>query len=221
MAAVEYRKLQGMELKFVAGRLEENRAERAIGYSVTFDMTLDFTHFVQMANVYIPGYLNSPINAIRPDLLGLAYHDSYNYFSEAPGPIHSSEALSAVFTKDRNYLDVWSSGEMDQRYGKPEFAFVNGALRITARAYFRWEDPARQIEIADLPTVSFQWALNLMGGHTKAGDVLAPSSVVILMYAHEDLVEVDGLQLFRGMRYMKGRELGFGPISSGHILTAG
>lgn len=221
MAAVEYRKLQGMELKFVAGRLEENRAERAIGYSVTFDMTLDFTHFVQMANVYIARYLDSPINAIRPELNGLAYHYSYDYFSGAAGNIHSSKALCDIFTRPENYMDDWSSGDMDHRYGKPEFAFVNGALRITARAYFRWEDPARQIEIADLPTVSFQWALNLMEGHSKTDEVLAPFSVVALMYAHEDLVEVDGIQMFRGMRYMKARELGFGPISPEQILTAG
>ena len=184
-------------------------------------MTLDFKHFVQMAQVCIPRYLDSPINAIRPELTGLAHHYSYNYFSDVAGHINSAQTLFDLFTGPDNYMDDWSSGGMERRYAKPEFAFGTGALRITARAYFRWEDPARQIEIADLPMISFQWALNLMEGHSKTGDELAPSNVVILMYAYEEFVEVEGQQLFKGTRYMKGGKLGFGQISPGQILTVG
>ncbi|MGX1184593.1 hypothetical protein AB7M29_002272 [Pseudomonas sp. F-14 TE3623] len=83
MAERQYRKLQGMELAFVSGVLEENSSERAIGYSVTFRMSLDFTHFVHMANQYIEDYLNNPLNAIRPELEGLAYHYSFSLVRRA------------------------------------------------------------------------------------------------------------------------------------------
>ncbi|MGF6207187.1 hypothetical protein [Pseudomonas frederiksbergensis] len=220
MAVREYRKLQGMELTFVEGELKRNTGERTISYSVTFDMSLDFTHFVQMANVYIPGYLDSPINAIRPELDGLAYHYSYNYFFSEAGSIDSSKALFGVFTPSDYYMDQWSSGGLEQCYAKPDFALIDGKLRITAQTSFRWEDENRQIEIADLPIIRFQWALNLLQGHRLQTDV-APETKVVLMHAHEDFVEVEGLQLFRGTRYMKGRELGFGEILPGQILTAG
>ncbi|MGF6125646.1 hypothetical protein QF019_000835 [Pseudomonas frederiksbergensis] len=110
MAEREYRKLQGMELEFVSGRLEENPAGRSIGYTVTFDMSLDFTHFVQMANLYIPGYLSSPVNAIRPELDGLAYHYDINYLSDAAGNIGDNAALFDLFIHPDFYMDEWSSG---------------------------------------------------------------------------------------------------------------
>lgn len=220
MSTIDYRKLEGMELKFVSGELVEKRGERAIGYSVAFDMSLDFTHFVQRANAYIPGYLESPINAIRPELTGLAYHNAYNYFADAAGQIGSSEALFSTFVHPFNYLDVWADSELERRYHKPVFTINKGGLSITAQQDFRWEDPRRRIEIADLPTISFQWALNLMLGHSKKSGVAAPSSVVVLMYTHEERVEADGIEMLRGTQYMKGRELSFGTIKPGQILTA-
>jgi hypothetical protein len=214
-----YRKLQGMELEFVSGVLEDNPKESAIGYIVTFKMSLDFTHFVQMANQYIPGYLGQPINAVRPELDGCAYHYAYNYFFDAAGKIHDNQALFNVFTGRENYMDQWSSGGLEQRYGKPAFALVGEQMLITARTDLRWDD-RRQIAISDLPIIRFQWALNLMEGHSLVSGVTAPETKVVLMYAHEDLVEVEGQQLFRGTRYMKGKELSFGVISPGQILTA-
>ncbi|MFJ2686593.1 hypothetical protein ACIOYV_23020 [Pseudomonas sp. NPDC087342] len=221
MTVREYRKLQGMELAFVEGELKRNAGERTISYSVTFDMSLDFTHFVQMANVYIPGYLDNPINAIRPELDGLAYHYSYNYFFGAAGDIRDNKALFDVFTSPGYYMDQWSNGGLglEQRYSKPEFTRVDGKLRITAQTDFRWEDPARQIDTADLPIIRFQWALNLLQGDTLLTDV-APTTMAIFMYAQEDLVEVEGQSMYRGTRYMKGRELSFGEILPGQILAA-
>lgn len=108
MTVREYRKLQGMELTFVEGELKRNNGERTISYSVTFDMSLDFTHFVQMANVYIPGYLDSPINAIRPELDGLAYHYSYNYFSARQGALIAARHCLA---SSHLPITTWTSGQ--------------------------------------------------------------------------------------------------------------
>ncbi len=221
MGEREYKKLEGMELEIISGVLQEKPSERAIGYSVTFKASLDFLHFKHMANQYVSGYLDSPINAIRPELDGLAYHNDYNYFSDAAGTINDNAALIKVFASPDNYMDQWSSGGLEQRYGKPEFKVVEGQLYITASKDFRWEDQARQIEIADLPVIPFQWALNLMEGHMAHDPDRAPGTKVVLMYANNDLVEVEGLQLFRGMRYMIGKTLRFGPIPPGLILTAG
>lgn len=212
-----YRKLQGMELEFVSGRLEENPRERAIGYTVTFKMSLDFTHFEQMANQYISGYLSDRINAIRPELDGLAYHYSYNYFSEAAGNIHDNKALFDVFTSPEYYMDQWSSGGLERRYGKPEFEVIDGQLQVTARRDFRWGDK-RQIVIGDLPIISFMWALNLLEGHDL--QVQAPGTRVVLGYAQEDFVEQEGLSMLRGTRYMIGKKLEFGEIGKEQILTA-
>lgn len=220
MAEREYRKLQGMALEFVSGRLEDNPGGRSIGYTVTFDMTLDFTHFVQMANVYIPGYLNSAVNAIRPELDGLAYHYAYNYLFDAAGSIGGNKALFDIFTRPGYYMDEWSDGELERRYSKPQFEVVGQKLRIKAHMDFRLKGGSRQIEISDLPVIRFQWALNLLQGGVQLPDLIAPETKVVLMYAHEDFVEVEGLQMFRGTRYMKGRELDFGEISPGQILTA-
>ncbi|ROM78266.1 hypothetical protein BK654_09815 [Pseudomonas brassicacearum] len=225
MAAGEYKKLEGMNLEFVSGMLEANGGERAISCSFTFDMTLDFTRFVKMANGYIPGYLEHDINAIRPELDGLAYHVSYNYFADAAGNIGSNEALFRVFGHPDYYLNDWSSGGLEKRYGKPAFQIIDGRLRINARTDFRWEDPKQLIEIADLPIIQFQWALNLMEGHWSlperpSSDIKAPSTVAVLMYANEDLIEAEGLQIFRGTRYLRGRALDFGPIKPEQILTA-
>jgi len=218
MAEREYRKLQGMALEFVSGVLEENQLERTISYSATFNLTLDFTHFVQVANAYIPGYLSNPINAIRPELDGFAYHYAYNYFFDAAGNIGDNRALFDVFTSPRYYMDQWSSGGLEERYHKPQFSVVDGRLQVVSRKDFRWENK-REINVEDLPVIRFQWALNLMLGHDFF-DQKAPSSVVVLGYAEEDFVEVEGLQMHRGTRYMVGKALQFGPINKEQILTA-
>jgi hypothetical protein len=216
MAEHEYRKLQGMALEFVSGVLEEDRLERTISYSATFDMTLDFTHFVQMANAYIPGYLNSPVNAIRPELDGFGYHASYNQFFDAAGNIGDNHALFDVFTHSRNYVDEWSTEELQDRYHKPQFSVVDGRLQVVARKDFRWENK-REINVEDLPVIPFQWALNLMLGHPGQKTLI---TIVVLGYAEEDFVEVQGLQMLRGTQYMVGKALHFGPIHKEQILTA-
>ncbi|MBC8995792.1 hypothetical protein IAI51_04495 [Pseudomonas sp. N40(2020)] len=216
-----YKKLEGMTLKYVSGRLEQRPEERAIRYTVSFDMDLDFTHFVQMANVYSPGYLDSPVNAIRPELDGLAYHYSYNYLFSSAGNIRDNEALFKLFTSPDNYMDDWAtSNDLEVRYGKPAFAIIGRTLRITAHQDFRVLVGSRQIEIEDLPIIRFQWALNLLEGHAEAPGVTAPITKVVLMYAHEDLVEAEGLQMFRGTRYINSRQLSFGNIAPSQILTA-
>ncbi|MCF4995154.1 hypothetical protein GIW70_00215 [Pseudomonas syringae] len=228
MAQSVYRYLQGMELDFVFGVLEE-RPEMAIGYTVMFKLSLDFTHFVQMANVYIPGYLNGPINAIRPELAGLGYHYAYNYFFDAAGKMRGNEDLFKVFRAPEYYFDDWSDGLLIRRYGKPEFEYVDGQLQMTARQDFRLSHK-RQIQISDLPVVQFQWALHLLEGHTFNGDqraaasfetLNAPTSVVVFGSAQEDLVPVEGDQMLRGSKYLVGRELNFGPITADRVRTAG
>ncbi|MGW8462325.1 hypothetical protein [Pseudomonas sp. CLCA07] len=220
MEEVEYRKLQGMELEFVSGILQENPRERAIGYSVAFKASLDFLNFKQTANKYIENYLDSPINAIRPVLDGFAYHDGYNYFSDAAGKIDNSAALVKVFSSPDNYMDLWSGGGLERRFGKPVLTIVDGHLQITARVDFRWGDNTRQIVIGDLPIIRFQWALDLLLGHSASREK-APGTVASLGYAHEDYVEVEGLRMLRGTRYMIGKALEFGSISEKRIMTAG
>lgn len=217
----EYKKLHGMELEFVSGIVQENLRERAIGYSVTFKASLDFLDFKHMANSYITDYLDNPINAIRPELDGFAYHYAYNYFFDAAGKIGNNAALVEVFSFPNYYMDQWSSGGLERRYGKPEFNIVDGHLQITARMDFRWEDDNRQIVIGDLPIIRFQWALNLLEGHSISPEVAAPSTRVVFGYAQEDFVEVEGLQMLRGTLYLVGKKLEFGEIRKEQILTAG
>jgi hypothetical protein len=226
MEGREYKKLHGMELEFVSGIVQENPRERAIGYSVTFKASLDFLDFKHMANSYITGYLDKPINAIRPELGGFAYHHAYNYFFDAAGKIDNNAALVKVFSSPDYYMDQWSSGGLERRYGKPEFSIVDGHLQITARTDFRWED--RQIDIGDLPIIRFQWALNILEGHLVSPEVavpttkvVAPTTKVVLGYAQEDFVEVEGLQMLRGTLYMIGKKLEIGKIRKEQILTAG
>lgn len=217
-----YRKLEGMALDFVSGRLQKNEPERAIGYSVTFDMDLDFTHFVHMANAHSPGFLNIRENAIRPELDGLAYHNSYTYLAGAAGNIHDNAALFKLFTPPNDYMDQWAEGDaLDVRYAKPVFEVQGNTLRITARRDFRLPGGTEQIEISHLPLMQFRWALYLMESHEKfPGDIVAPATKVVFMYMDEDLVEVDGEQLYRGTRYIHGNQLQFGDILAKQVLTA-
>lgn len=221
MAERIYRKLEGMTLEYVSGRLEENPKENSIRYEVTFDMDLDFTHFVQMANAYIPDYLGNPVNAIRPELDGLAYHYSYNYLFDAAGKISDNQALFGLFNSPRYYMDQWANGlHLRVRYGKPEFVQVGRKLRVTARKDFRSLDDTSQIEIGDLPVLQFHWALNLLQSDLTVPGLIAPATKVVLMYMDEDFVEVEGEQLFRGTRYINGKQLSFGNIAPKQILTA-
>lgn len=217
-----YRKLEGMALDFVSGRLQKNESERAIGYSVTLDMHLDFTHFVHMANVHSPGFLSIRDNAIRPELDGLAYHHAYSYLSGAAGNIHDNAALFNLFTPPDYYMDQWAEGAaLDVRYAKPVFEVQGNTLRITARRDFRLPGGTEQIEISHLPLMQFRWALNLLENHEKfPGDIAAPATKVVFMYMDEDLVEVDGEQLYRGTRYIHGNQLHFGDIVAKQVLTA-
>jgi len=162
MEAQPFKKLQGMEVKFVSGTLEQYPRDRAIGYTVTFKLMLDFTHFVQMANIYIPGYLQERTNAIRPELGGLAYHHTYSPFYGAAGKIINNATLFELFTGPDSYMDDWISAVMERRYHRPQFKIEGDLMFITARQDFRWEDPERQIGIKDLGIIPFHWALTLL-----------------------------------------------------------
>lgn len=221
MAERIYKKLQGMTLDYVSGQLEENPKERSIRYTVSFDLDLDFTHFVQMANLYIPDYLNNPVNAIRPELDGMAYHYSYNYLFDSAGNVRDKMDLFALFTSPGYYMDQWATGvELAVRYGKPAFEAVGQKLRITASRDFRLVDESPTIKIADLPLLQFHWALNLLQSDLTGPDITAPVTKVVLMYMHEDFVEVEGQSVLRGVKYVDRNQLAFGSITAKQILTA-
>lgn len=221
MAERIYKKLEGMTLDYVSGQLEQNPKERSIRYTVSFDLDLDFTHFVQMANVYIPDYLNNPVNAIRPELDGLAYHYSYNYLFDSAGNVGHKMALFALFTSPRYYMDQWASNaDLEVRYSKPAFQIVGQKLRITASRDFRLLHDSRLITINDLPLMQFHWALNLLQADLAIPKITVPMTKVVLMYMHEDFVEVEGQSVFRGVKYVDCNQLAFGEITAKQILTA-
>jgi len=221
MAERIYKKLEGMTLDYVSGQLEQNPKERSIRYTVSFDLDLDFTHFVQMANVYIPDYLNNPVNAIRPELDGLAYHYSYNYLFDSAGNVGHKMALFALFTSPRYYMDQWASNAyLEVRYSKPAFQIVGQKLRITASRDFRLLHDSRLITINDLPLMQFHWALNLLQADLAIPKITVPMTKVVLMYMHEDFVEVEGQSVFRGVKYVDRNQLAFGEITAKQILTA-
>ncbi|MBR7196656.1 hypothetical protein [Pseudomonas sp. 14A] len=221
MAERIYKKLEGMTLDYVSGQLEQNPKERSIRYTVSFDLDLDFTHFVQMANVYIPDYLNNPVNAIRPELDGLAYHYSYNYLFDSAGNVGHKMALFALFTSPRYYMDQWASNaDLEVRYSKPAFQIVGQKLRITASRDFRLLHDSGLITIDDLPLMQFHWALNLLQAGLAIPKITAPTTKVVLMYMHEDFVEVEGQSVFRGVKYVDRNQLAFGEITAKQILTA-
>jgi len=224
MADQPYIKLQGMEVEFVSGVLEQRTADRAIGYTVTFKLMLDFTHFKQMANVYSANYLEVSSNAIRPELEGLAYHNHYSVIGGSAGTITNSAMLFKLFTDPDLYLDGWIDNEMERRFGKPEFVIEENALLITARQDFRWKKPEREIKIEDLPIIWFDWALTLIEQRTKVSwgllKLTTPTSVVTFMYPQHEVVVIEGTELLKGARYINGKELGFGPITPEQVLTA-
>ncbi|MFJ2714973.1 hypothetical protein ACIOZM_29615 [Pseudomonas sp. NPDC087346] len=219
MNDVSYRQLSNMRLTFVSGTLEQNAKRNVLSYTVAFRLSLDFLNFVVMTEQFIPGYLNNRFNAIRPELRGLAYHHSYDYFSDAAGNIHTSEALFKVFANPDYYFDDWATAELQHRYNKPAFQYLNGDLQITARRDYRWTDK-REIDIKDLPTIPFDWMLNVMEGHQSNDSSKAPATVVLLGYAAPDMVDVAGVLMRKGTRYMNGSELQIGVISEAQILTA-
>jgi len=219
MADQPYIKLQGMEVEFVSGVLEQRTADRAIGYSVTFKLMLDFTHFKQMANAYSANYLEVSSNAIRPELEGLAYHNHYSVIGASAGKIVNSAMLFELFTDPDLYLDVWINSEMERRFGKPQFVIEGNALLITARQDFRWQKPEREIKIEDLPIIWFDWALTLIEQRTKVSRT-TPVSVVTFMYMQDKVVVIEGTKLLKGARYINGKKLGFGPITPEQVLIA-
>jgi hypothetical protein len=208
--------------------MEEYPRDRAIGYTMTFKLVLDFTHFKQMANVWIPGYLEGPKNAIRPELGWLAYHNHYSPFGSAAGDIVDNRRLFEFFTDPESYLEGWISEEMERRFHRPVFKIEGDELFITARHDFRWEDPARQIEIKDLRIIPFHWALtlielvskNLWPVSTMSKDI-EPVSIVTLMYTQTDPVFIEGVEVLKGARYINGKTLSFGPITAEQVFTAG
>jgi hypothetical protein len=220
MAERVYKHLPGMKLEFVSARLDENIGEKTIGYSARFKLSLDFLHFKVAANLHIPGFLDDPLNAIRPELEGLASHYAYNYLLSAAGNISTNEALFKVFTRLDYYMSEWSTGGLENRYGVPGFEVVDGQLHVTARLDYRL-DGGRQIQISDLPIIPFQWQLNLLLGDWVYPDIKAPETKVVLMYGKEPLVKVEGKPMYTGTLYAIGRELKFGDIGAELIHEAG
>ncbi|MFJ4545783.1 hypothetical protein ACIP1X_19560 [Pseudomonas sp. NPDC088885] len=220
MVARVYKHLAGMELEFVSARLDENVSEKTIGYSAKFKLSLDFLNFKVAANLHIPGFLDNPLNAIRPEVDGLATHYAYNYLFSAAGNISTSEALFKVFTRPEYYMSHWSTGGLESRYGVPDFEVVDGQLHVTARLDYRL-DGGRQIQIRDLPIIYFQWQLNLLLGDSEYPELKSPETKVVLMYGKEPLVSVEGKPMYTDTRYMIGRELAFGDIGADQIHKAG
>ena len=106
------------------------------------------------------------------------------------------------------------------RYGKPAFEVVGQKLRITASRDFRLVDESRTIKIADLPLLQFHWALNLLQSDLTAPDITVPVTKVVLMYMHEDFVQVEGQWVLRGVKYVDRNQLRFGTITAKQMLTA-
>lgn len=217
-----YKHLDGMEMRFISGKLERDVAQRAIFYEITWELRLDFAKFKALAEIYIPSYLDSPVNAIRPELAGSAYHYSYNYFFGAAGNIVDNQTLFDLFTSAAYYMDQWSSGggPVERRYAKPVFQMIGGNLQITSRQYFRLGAGDPPIEPADLPFIWFEWALNLMKGEMQVSAV-NPETVVVVMQAEETLVDVGAPHtIYKGTPYLDNRALALGPIFASHILIA-
>ena len=217
-----YKHLDGMELTFISGTLERDVAQRAIYYQMTWELALDFAKFQAMADLYIPGYLSKPLNAILPELAGAAYHYSYNYLFSAAGSIVDNQTLLALFSDRGYYMDQWSSGggPVERRYDKPFFKMVGGNIQITSGQYFRLSAGDPPIEIGDLPFIWIEGALNLLRGETKASAV-APETVVVLMPAGETLVDVGGPHpIYKRTPYLDRDALAFGPIVADQILVA-
>lgn len=224
MADEPKRKLQGMEVEFVSGVVEERPDDRSIGYTVTFKLFLDFTHFKQMAHLYSANFFDVTTNAIRPQLEGLAAHAHYEVIGAAAGKIINNATFFELFTDPTPYIDGWLNDEMENRYAKPVFEPRVDHLLITAQQYFRWEDPNRQIQISDLPIIPFHWAIKLIEERFKGRWWRpwrkTPVSIVTLMYTQEEVVEIEGTLLLKGGRYLKGNTLSFGPIAPDQVLTA-
>ncbi|AZE50401.1 hypothetical protein C4K04_4746 [Pseudomonas chlororaphis] len=222
----EYVHLEGMELDFQGGSL--SRAGRGLKYDVEFKLKLNFNSFKEVTDKYIPGYLINGENAIRPELGGLAYHTSYNYFGDSAGKIDSTEKLFSIFDSPTNYIDSWAftSDGMKVRYEKPKFEVTDGAIIITASKYFLWQDDEREFMETDLPLLRFDWALNIMAGHfllrrAPFESINAPGSVAVLGYFESEIVEEEGAQMNKGTLYIVGSRLEPGQITRDKIRVAG
>lgn len=227
----KYKQLKGMDIIFQSGSLSEvvhPEGNRGVKYDISFKLLLDFDSFYQKSHCLIPGYLATPVNAIRPELTGLAYHYSYNYFDAHAGNIDAFYALAAVFKNPNNYMDVWgyTQGGMLVKYDKPAFTESESGLIIDATQSFVWQEEGKEFRPQDLPVIPFSWALNIMMGHTfvqnnLSEDVMAPGSVAILGYFSEERIEEQGMIMNKGIKYIKGAEMEFGEINCNQILIAG
>ena len=224
MADIPGKKLQGMEVEFVSGEMKECPDDRSIGYTVTFKLFLDFTHFKQMAHLYSANFFDVTTNAVRPQLKGLAAHNHYEVIGPAAGKIVNNATFFQLFTDPANYLDGWINHDMEWRYAKPVFESRADHLLITAQQYFRWEDSGRQIRIEELPIIPFDWAITLIEQRFRGSWWWpwrrTPVSVVTFMYTQDKVVEIEGTLLLEGGRYLKGNTLSFGPIAPEQVLTA-
>lgn len=218
-----YRKLEGMRFEFVSGSVVKESDH--IACTFTFMAMLDFTHFVHMSDAYVPGYLDSYINAITPRLDGVAHHGLYNRFNSAAGNIGTVKELVSVFSSPNNYYDIWSSigGGLLMRYHKPQFHMIGDQLQVTGGQDFRWEiEPRikRKIEPQDVPDIYFVWALIVLEADPD-DPFHQPEQIVTLGDSEETLVDVGGKQIRKGTRYLVGRDLRLGEINPEQILTAG
>ena len=214
-----YRKLEGMRFEFVSGAVAKESDH--IACTFTFKAMLDFTHFVHMSNAYVPGCLDSYINAIKPRLDGVAHHSLYNRFNSAAGNIGTVEELVRVFSSPNNYSDTWGSNgtALQMRYHKPQFHMVDDQLQVTGGQDFRWEVEG-EIEPQDVPDIYFVWALIVLKAYPE-DPFHQPEEIVTLGYSEEAFVDVGGSPIRKGTRYLVGRDLRLGAINPAQILTAG
>lgn len=222
-----YEQLDKMGLQYVSGSLLQHVDRGVLEYKVNFRLSLDFDQFETVAERHIPAYLKISVNAIRPELDGLAYHHAYNDFANNAGSIVSNADLFRLFTHPRNYTDAtwsWDPVGIERMYSAPIFEIDGNDLLIFASQSFRRGNQS-PIEIRDLPLIGFRWALLLLEGHERQHKKVgfrAPSSIATLGYYGYDMVEVEeGIYLPYGMRYMVGSRLSLGLIDGDHILVAG
>lgn len=222
MAALEYRNLQGMKLEFVSGELRNHPEESLIEYEVTFKLFLDFTHFREEANAWIPDFIESGDNSIRPALAGMAAFGSY---IGVPASVTSAVALFAVIDNSGDYAEGWfSSPGIETFISKPSFSSLQSPLLITALRKFRHitadgQASRRPITIKDLPLMIFEWLLVLFEARDEKADV-SPLEIVELGYMAEKFVQVGGVQLREGTLYLDPLSLRFGVITADQVLPA-
>ncbi|MHC8349558.1 hypothetical protein ACYZT7_09300 [Pseudomonas sp. RT4P38] len=223
MDSVLYKNLQGMKLYFITGNLERV-SEKEIRYTVWCALWLEFDKFKDAVGSLLPGYFDNYFNTIRPELVGLGYHNGHNIVGESARWIDTNKKLFNLFSNGVNFSDVKLPGiPLNRQYSKPEFSFIGEQLLVKASQSF--SVTTGELKIDDLPIIWFEWALKLGGGISQESGVVitaddGQSSLVTLGYAQEEFVQGEYGRMRRDTLYMFGNKLSFGEITRDKILTA-